>query len=136
MQVIQIHTQAPAKPSEGAPCNGCGVCCLAQPCPLGMVLSGVRDGACKALRWQDHTGRYACGALSEPDAVLRARLPGGLAWMAKPLSIVLPILARRWIAADTGCDSNLEPLSLVPAPLGDNLGGTPSADSQLQIFHD
>lgn len=119
-QVIHIHVEAPAKPVEGAPCNGCGVCCLTQPCPLGIVLSGTRTGACAAVRWEDATSRYICGALAEPDAVLQSRLPRWLAWLTKPLSALLPRLAHRWIAAGKGCDSSLQPLAPVSAPVGDN----------------
>ena len=119
-QVIHIHPQAPAKPAEGAHCNGCGVCCLMQPCPLGIVLSGTRTGACAALRWQDSTSRYTCGALVSPYAVVQSRLAKGLGWLAQPISAVLPRLAHRWIAADIGCDSTLQPLTPAPSPLGDN----------------
>ena len=44
--LIRIHADAPAKPPVGAPCNGCGVCCLLEPCPLGVLLSGygILDG--------------------------------------------------------------------------------------------
>ena len=83
-QVIHIHVQAPAKPAEGAPCNGCGVCCLTQPCPLGILLSGTRTGACAALRWREVDSRYICGALAAPDAVVQSSLPKGLAWLTKP----------------------------------------------------
>ena len=40
--VIYLHPAAPAKPAVGAACNGCGVCCAWQPCPLGMLVSGRR----------------------------------------------------------------------------------------------
>lgn len=99
-RVVMIHPEAPTKPAHGAPCNGCGVCCLSEPCPLGMVLSGRRRGACAALRWNDVQGRYQCGALSEPASVLRP----GWRWTA-PL---LRRLAPRWIAAGVGCDAHLE----------------------------
>ncbi|MDI4632358.1 hypothetical protein J7U46_04795 [Pelomonas sp. V22] len=88
-RVILIHTKAPPKPALGATCNGCGVCCLAEPCPVGMLLSLKRRGACTALRWDDAAGRYACGAL------LSAPWP-------------LKRLMRRWIAAGVGCDAELE----------------------------
>ncbi len=84
-QAIRIHAAAPDKPAWGAACNGCGVCCLAEPCPVGMVISGRRRGACRALRWHAATSRYRCGLMSVP--VLR------------------PIVAR-WIAAGRGCDSD------------------------------
>jgi hypothetical protein len=92
-QVVQVQPHAPAKPAFGTPCNGCGLCCLSAPCPLGMVLSRRRRGACSALRWDEAQRRYLCGALSEPATVLGAR------WLAP--------LARRWIAAGIGCDARL-----------------------------
>ena len=63
---IHIHPAAPPKPALGAPCNGCGQCCLVEPCPLGMVVSGKRSGACSALRWSDAAGRYVCGLVADP----------------------------------------------------------------------
>lgn len=101
-RVVMIHPDAPPKPALGAPCNGCGVCCLSEPCPLGMVLSGRRRGACAALRWSDAAGRYQCGALTASDDVLRP----GWRW-ATPL---MRRLAPRWIAAGVGCDAHLETL--------------------------
>lgn len=35
------------KPKEGSPCNGCGMCCIAQVCDLGLTLGDDRN--CKAL---------------------------------------------------------------------------------------
>ncbi|GHC74459.1 hypothetical protein GCM10007320_11640 [Pseudorhodoferax aquiterrae] len=93
-QVVHVHPYAPAKPAHGAPCNGCGMCCLLEPCPLGMLLSRRRQGACVALRWDEAQGRYLCGALSEPAEVL------GVRWLAP--------LARRWIAAGIGCDARFQ----------------------------
>ena len=98
-QLIHLHSQAPLKPELGAPCNGCGVCCATEPCPLGMVLSGQRTGACKALRWSDQGQRYMCGAVAMPRAVLPRWLR-----MFAPL---LPGIARRWISAGSGCDAAL-----------------------------
>jgi hypothetical protein len=95
--VIEIHPLAPAQPRTGEPCNGCGVCCLAFPCPLGAVLSLKRMGRCSALRWSDEERRYLCGAISAP----RSTLPWGLKWLAPQLSR----LARRWIASGIGCDT-------------------------------
>jgi hypothetical protein len=89
-QTIHLHLSAPAKPAEGAPCNGCGVCCAAEPCPLGMLLSGRRRGACRMLRWTPAAGRYRCGALASAPPALQP-------------------LVRRWIGAGAGCDSDLLP---------------------------
>ena len=105
--IIHLHRQAPAKPEVGAACNGCGVCCAWQPCPLGMLISGRRFGACDALRWDDSLQRYHCAMVSDPLAVW-PRLPAGL---GRPLQA----LARRWIAAGAGCDCDADVLSEVQA---------------------
>ncbi len=98
-RVIYLHPQAPQKPATGASCNGCGLCCAAEPCPLGVVLSRRRKGRCAALQWNPVQQRYSCGALSSP----RDWLPGlPAAWARR--------WVKRWIAAQTGCDSELEPV--------------------------
>ena len=95
-RVIHIHAQAPAKPAEGLACNGCGVCCAAAPCPLGIWVSRRVRGACAALEWSAEQTRYRCGVVTEP---------------ARWLPWVPAALARRWvlrwIAAADGCDSDL-----------------------------
>ena len=98
--VIHLHALAPAKPEAGAACNGCGVCCAWQPCPLGVLVSGRRQGACDALRWSDSAQRYHCAMVSDALAVW-PRLPAAL---GRPLQT----LARRWIAAGAGCDCDAE----------------------------
>jgi hypothetical protein len=99
-QVIHIHPEAPPKPALGTPCNGCGVCCLAEPCPLGQVISRKRSGACDALRWDAVQTIYRCGVLTNTEGVLGPR------WRwAAPL---LRRLAVRWIAAGVGCDASLQ----------------------------
>lgn len=118
--VILIRPEASAKPAWGAPCNGCGVCCLLEPCPLGMVLSRKRRGACVALRWQDDARQYRCGAVMAPKEVLQLALPNFLKAWVSPLAWVLARLAKRWIAAGLGCDSTVQaqansPLNF-PAP--------------------
>lgn len=98
-RVIHLHALAPAKPVLGAPCNGCGLCCAAEPCPLGVWLSRRRSGACAALRWSVADKRYLCGALAQPKHWL-PWLPE--AWARR--------LVRRWIAAGMACDAELTPL--------------------------
>lgn len=49
------------KPAYGQPCNGCGLCCKAIPCPIAEQLLGVSEGSCPALEWDD--GRYWCGLI-------------------------------------------------------------------------
>lgn len=110
--VIHIHIDAALQPVPGAPCNGCGVCCLLEPCPLGVILSGRRHGACVAVRWHGDVRQYRCGALSEPVAVLQRVLPARLQrlapWLAAGLAPILARWAQRWIAVGQGCDSSLD----------------------------
>jgi hypothetical protein len=88
-KIIRIHPAAPVKPALGAPCNGCGVCCLVELCPLGIVRYQRRRGPCPALRWLNDERRYACGML---------------------LDVAHNPLVRWWvgrsIAAGRGCDSS------------------------------
>jgi hypothetical protein len=98
-QVVHVHPLAPAKPRLGERCNGCGVCCLAEPCPLGVLVSRRRHGACSALRWDDKATLYRCGMVSEPQAVLGRR------WQF--LAPLVRRLARRWISAGSGCDASI-----------------------------
>jgi hypothetical protein len=84
-RTIRIHAAAPAKPAWGAACNGCGVCCLAEPCPVGMLVSLRRRGACRALRWDAGAASYRCGLMKVP---------------------ALNAVVQRWIAAGRGCDSD------------------------------
>lgn len=88
---VELHREAPAKPAEGQPCNGCGVCCALETCPLGQLRFLRRRGPCPALTWSDEAGRYHCGLLlaHSPDS-LRGRL------------------CARWIAAGSGCDCSAE----------------------------
>ena len=96
-RLILLHADAPPKPAPGRACNGCGTCCAAEPCPLGMLLSRRRHGACTALRWSEADARYHCGVLAEP----RRWLP----WLPAAWGRAL---ARRWIAAGIGCDATLQ----------------------------
>jgi len=88
LQVIHVHRGAPAKPALGVACNGCGQCCLAEPCPVGMVVSRRRRGACAAVHWDGQ--RYRCGVLASARG-----------WRRR--------LIARWIGAGRGCDSSAAP---------------------------
>ena len=89
-----LHPDAPPKPAVGEPCNGCGLCCLAGPCPLGIVLARQVRGPCALLRWSDEQQRYLCAAVSPPAT----------GWA----SALRAALARRWIASGQGCDAELQ----------------------------
>lgn len=105
---IEIHPLAPPKPHEGEPCNGCGVCCLAEPCPLGILLSRKRCGACDALQWDNDRGLYRCGAISQPLAVVDRQFGAWPRWLRRPLASLIGLLAPRWISRGSGCDSDLQ----------------------------
>lgn len=105
-QTIYLHREAPPKPPTGEACNGCGLCCAAEPCPLGIVVSRRRQGACAALQWQAQPPRYVCGLLADP----RRHLPAALAFAAPALRAV----AARGISAGSGCDAELEPVAASP----------------------
>lgn len=109
-KTIAIEPLAPAKPYVGAPCNGCGICCLVAPCPVGMVLSRRRQGACVALSWDAAGALYRCGAMSQPLPVLQRVLPAPLRRLARLLAPPLAWIARRAIAVGSGCDCDLQVL--------------------------
>jgi hypothetical protein len=99
-RVIYLHTTAPAKPARGEPCNGCGVCCATEPCPVGVLISRRRQGACDALRWSDGGAQYRCALVADA----RSLWP----WLPRWASGAVGRLARRWISAASGCDATLE----------------------------
>ena len=116
-QLIYVEPLAPAKPPEGAACNGCGLCCLAEPCPLGVVLYRTRNGPCPALCWSSVSKQYRCGAVSAPLGTARGALHVRLQWLAPGVAWVLRRMAARWVAAGTSCDSSLVASSLEIAPV-------------------
>jgi hypothetical protein len=97
--VIRLHRAAPAKPVPGEPCNGCGVCCASEPCPLGVIASRRTTGACSALVWREAERRYRCGLIAQSEAHLPALL--------RPVAPLLAVAARRFVAAGSGCDCSL-----------------------------
>ena len=99
-QIIHLHRAAPDKPLEGQPCNGCGVCCASEPCPVGILVSRKLKGACRALFWSADEQRYRCGLIVEPQQYLPRSLRG--------LSRFVARLAYRYISAGSGCDSTLQ----------------------------
>jgi len=130
-QRILIHPDAPFKPVPGAPCNGCGVCCLLEPCPLGMVLSKRRHGACVAVQWSESLNLYRCGVLSAPKVVLESLLSRHLQGWIPVLSRALAFVAGRWIAVNQGCDSRIELVALRGLPEGHMISPTIKKKSML-----
>jgi len=99
-QTIELHPLAPAKPDYGARCNGCGVCCAAEPCPVAHIFLFMFKGKCRALLWQEETSRYVCGMAACPDRYVRL-IPQSLRERAGSF------FATR-IAVGTGCDCAAE----------------------------
>lgn len=95
-----LHAAAPPKPVPGAPCNGCGVCCAALPCPVSRLLLAHRTGPCPALQWDTAGCRHACGMVTEPAGFLR--------WLPRRWNAFFGRRFARWIAAGIGCDSDIE----------------------------
>lgn len=102
-RTIHLHRDAPPKPAVGAPCNGCGVCCAVEPCPMGMLISRRRQGRCDALTWDEQAARYICGVLASPERYSPVDWPVAVAATRR--------WARRLISAGSGCDAALEALS-------------------------
>lgn len=113
-QIILLQPAAPAKPPPGAACNGCGACCATEPCPVGMLRSLRRRGACRQLRWDEASSRYHCGLMAD----------GAPRWLRR--------LAARWIAAGIGCDADLE---LAPVPGTDDDTGLGRAAVAARTSH-
>ena len=99
-RLIWLHVEAPAKPVLGQACNGCGVCCAAEPCPVARVFLWQWRGACRALIWVETDQQYRCGMLLQPSRYLRF-LPAS--WRTG-----FSRLVARWIAAGTACDSDAD----------------------------
>lgn len=93
---IQIHPLAPPKPNYGDSCNGCRVCCAAEPCPVAHLLLRQWRGRCRALVWQEAERRYACGLVMQPAHYFRF-IPQKLA------PVIGRWLAKRIAAGQGGC---------------------------------
>lgn len=98
-QIIHIHANAPSKPNLGQACNGCGVCCAAEPCPVSLALLWPHQTPCRALIWQEETQRYVCGMVAQPANYL--------GWLPRRMNGIASRVFKRWIAADTKCDADV-----------------------------
>lgn len=100
-RIIHLHIAAPAKPTIGEPCNGCGVCCALETCPLARLRFLKRDGPCPALAWSESEQRYRCDLMATPGR----HFP----WLPAAAIPTAGRLIRRWIAAGVGCDCETSP---------------------------
>lgn len=97
--IIWLNKAAPVKPALGLGCNGCGVCCAAEPCPVARLFLWQFHGACRALHWNEAQQRYYCGLLMQPETLLW--------YLPDRLSPVFKRYVASRIAANTACDSDV-----------------------------
>lgn len=99
----------PGKPRLGRPCNGCGLCCVAEPCVIAHTLiDDLPDtGPCPALEWEG--GRSWCGLVRRPAHYSREVREGGI-----PERIVGANVAQALGGVGGACDSSPggDPLAL------------------------
>jgi len=100
-QVIWLQAEAPVKPATGLPCNGCGVCCAAEPCPVAGIFLWQWKGACRALRWSGQERQYRCGLFQQPESYLP-----WLNFLPELMRLKFQRMIGRKIAAGIACDSD------------------------------
>ncbi|MBS1159123.1 MAG: hypothetical protein H6R15_1542 [Proteobacteria bacterium] len=100
-EIIHLQSAAPKKPLAGEACNGCGVCCALETCPVARLRFLQKKGPCPALRWSAEATLYRCGLLSAPGNYLPC--------LPKVAEALTSRLLARWIAAGKGCDCTAEP---------------------------
>jgi hypothetical protein len=87
----------PLKPAYGSPCNGCGLCCEAQQCPLSEMLLGEHD-LCPALTPLGNV--YVCGLVADTWRFFHS---SGKDEADSALRSAIAYL----LGAGIGCDANL-----------------------------
>lgn len=97
--IITIRADAPPKPAEGEACNGCGICCSAERCPVAWLFLPLRGGPCPALEWNAKAGRYRCGMVDNPARHVR--------WLPRRWNPRASQWFARRIAAGHGCDCGI-----------------------------
>lgn len=93
-QLTRSAFNLPEKPLWGSACNRCGLCCLVETCPLGLMFFGDKAGTCPALKLGG--GQSHCQLIAQPDAVL----PALIAAEAQEMALIM-------LGSGMGCDSEL-----------------------------
>jgi ABC-type thiamin/hydroxymethylpyrimidine transport system permease subunit len=86
MSAIVLPPIIQAKPSFGAPCNGCGLCCAEEVCGIGKIVHGDIQGPCPSLMFVGD--RFRC-------AVVMTELVAGM-----------PPKIAEALGIGKGCDAN------------------------------
>lgn len=93
------------KPPHGAPCNRCGLCCVAAICALGQKVFRRELGPCPALRY-DQESNSSCGLVAEPMTFApKVALEHGVSAASRAATFL--------IGTNTGCDARMngEPIN-------------------------
>ena len=94
---IPTDERGPEKPRFGDPCNGCGLCCAAEPCGLAREFIGAgEDGPCPAMEFE--AGRFWCGLVRHASR-----------YMDLPNDWADPMLGEMFataLGAGRGCDAD------------------------------
>ena len=88
--------RAPEYPGFRSPCNGCGLCCAAEPCDVARQFLGATQGPCPALEFEG--GRFWCGVIRRLSHYLSKPLFGD--------GMVREILGDL-LGIGQGCDSSV-----------------------------
>lgn len=88
----------PEKAPYGHPCNGCGLCCQNEVCPLGQIVFPRAQAPCPAL--ERNGERYVCGLVRHPEAYQPAKT-------ALYGADALRKAAEIGVGADIGCDAKM-----------------------------
>jgi hypothetical protein len=97
-------TDAPAKPPEGEPCNGCGYCCDQQPCQIAEEVFGEDVAApCPALEYEAAERRYYCGLVRRVSHYVAPALDGTAA--AAAVNRKAGARFAKMLGTGRGCDS-------------------------------
>ena len=108
---IEVAQNAPKKPKEGEPCNGCGVCCAAILCPSARVRFLKQNGPCAFLQWNENQRRYACALISRPFLIFPQKLRRVLWIFPKKFRRFFYRKLRAFfistLAISKGCDSSI-----------------------------
>lgn len=85
------------KPAFGSPCNGCGLCCVAELCPVAEIVFPDHGplGPCPALQWVGPLAR--CGMMIEPGRYMIGQLSFADGFIGEVIQSLL--------GSGLGCDS-------------------------------